>query len=333
MRQPQRLPEPEPEPEPEPAPDPVHDAPVKRTKVIVRGREMELTDEELLAHAQKALAADDYLGEAKNKLNEVNELLRTTKTRAQPASTPPHTPAPQAGEEDEQEVPTEAAPEHQGKPKSPLSRVVELLQFGDPDEAAAELDREIDTRATTRSHQALQRERLRNETVRSARVLQDFADQNPELANDGYASAAMEKRLFELQREDLVKLAKSFGKDESVVPTNPAQIAQYHLYYRTENHPVRDVPALLKQTKDDYIQWRGKGKSADEPAPKEGAPRVEVVVDRTARRTNIQQQPSRTVAPKPDAQAPAAPRDRSSVVQSMIAARAKPRGKVGIGVA
>lgn len=328
---PELLPKPakaaEPEPE-EPAEDdtPPADAPVKRTKVIVRGREMELSDEELLAHAQKSLAADDYLGEAKGKLDEVNALLRDTRTRAAPASTSPHTPAPQAGERTDQ--PTDTPAEHPAR--KPMSKVVELIQFGDPEEAAAELDRTIDERAAQRSGQALQRERLRNETVRSHRFLQEFATEHADLAQDEFASAAMEKRLFQLQREDLVKLAKSFGKDESVVPTSPQGIAQWHLYYRTEGHPVRDVPSLLRQTKDDFVTWRDKGKPAkEEPTPKQAAPRVEVVVDRSARRQAIPQQPTRTSSPKPDAVvAPPAQRDRSSIVQQMQRARAKTRGVV-----
>jgi hypothetical protein len=317
--------EPEPEPDPVVEDTPPADAPVKRTKVIVRGREMELSDEELLAHAQKSLAADDYLGEAKGKLDEVNQLLRDTRTRAAPGPTP-HTPAPQAGERTDQ--PTDTPVEHPAR--KPMSKVVELLQFGDPEEAAAELDRSIDERAAQRSSQALQRERLRNETTRSHRFLQEFATEHPDLAQDSYASAAMEKRLFELQREDLVKLAKSFGKDESVVPTSPAAIAQWHLYYRTEGHPVRDVPNLLKQTRDDFVSWRDKGKPAkEEPAPKPAAPRVEVVVDRSARRATIPQQPSRTVTPKPDAAVtPPAPRDRSAIVAQMQRQRAKNRGVV-----
>lgn len=313
------------EPEPEPVEDePAADAPAKRTKVIVRGKEMSLTDDELVAHAQKSLAADGYLDEARGKLDEVNELLRSTRTRADPASPQPHTPAPPAG--NPEAAPTDASAEHPGR--KPLSKVVELLQFGDPEEAAAELDRTIDERASTRSHQALQRERLRNETVRSHRFLQEFAGDHPDLAQDEFASAAMEKRLFQLQRDDLVKLAKSFGKDESVVPTNPAQIAQWHLYYRTENHPVRDVPTLLKQTRDDFLTWRGKGESKDEPAPKPAAARIEVTVDRSQRRTAIPQQPTRTSSPKPDAQVPQpVARSRSDIVREMSLKRGRNLGR------
>src|SRR5258708_7429612 len=55
--------------------------PVKR-KVVIRGKEMELTDEELVAAAQKSLAADDYLDEAKRKLREVDDLYRQSKTQS-----------------------------------------------------------------------------------------------------------------------------------------------------------------------------------------------------------------------------------------------------------
>jgi len=84
---------------------------------------------------------------------------------------------------------------------------------------------------------------------------------------------------------------------------------------------------LLKTARDDFMNWKGVKEQPADPA--RAAPRVEVTVDRQQRRTAIQQQPSRTVAPKPDAITQAAPpRDRSAIVQDMINARGRPRMKV-----
>jgi hypothetical protein len=332
-------PEPEHEPEPtteekateftsdEPEPEPVK--PAKR-KLKVRGAEVELTEDELLAAAQRGLAGDSYLDESRRKLDEVNDLLRTTKTRAEPASPSAVHPGAPAGTTAEPSPGADS--DGNTTQKSPLTKVVELLQFGDPEEAAQELDRHIDNRAAQRSQATLQRERLRNETTRSARFLKEFADQHPDLANDGFASAAMERRLFELQREDLVQLAQQFGKDDTAVPTSPAEIAKWHLYYRTEGHPVRDVPTLLKQSKDDFVKWKGTGKSNEPPTVK-AAPRIEVQVDRSQRRQAIPTQPSRTGTPRPDAQQPAnAPRDRSAIVREMQQKRGRNLGRPAAGM-
>lgn len=312
--------------DPEAPPVPRVEAPAKR-KVVVRGQTLELTDEEILAAAQKGLAGDDYFAEAKRKLDEVNVLLRDTKTRAAPSSpdaTHPGAPAP--GQTAEQPTPP-ADPAHPGLD---LSQVVEQIQFGDPAKAAELLAQAISTSAANSSQETLQNERLRNESARSQRFLKEFEGENPELADDPIANAAIERLLYDFQRDDLVKLMAASGVEESKVPTNPNQIAKWHLYYRTEGHPVRDVPTLLKEAAGKVKAW--KGTTADPPpapAPTPAPPRIEVAVDRSKNRASIPQQPSRTVAPRPDAVTqPAPPRDRSSVVQGVMAQRSKLRGRM-----
>lgn len=316
------------EPEPEPAPAP-------KRKLKVRGQDVELTEEEIIAAAQKGLAGENYLEESRRKLDEVNRLLNDTRSRVARGD-----PAEHPGERTAQ---PDATPADPAETHPPGKKLVEAIQYGDPDEAEQLIQQRIDEAAAKKADERLLAERLRNETNRSMRFLKEFRDQNPELSSDENASAVMERRLFDLQREDLVNLAKGQGIDEAQVPNNPAEIANWHRYYRSEGYQVRDVPALLKQTRDDFLAWRGKqvattpAKSDPSPQPTDAKPapaRVAVNVDRTQRRAVIQPQPSRSVAPKPDAEVAAStPRTREQVLASRFAEMKAVRGKPTVRIA
>ena len=296
--------------------------PAKR-KLIIRGKEVEVTDEEFLALAQKAAAADDYLDEAKRKLKEVDELVRQTRTQAGRDSQTNTQNGQNNPQNNGQEDPNAPGDEHH---VDPFEKVVETIQFGDLKEAARLL-REVSTNPVdTRkiAGEQLEQERMRNEAIRSQKILKEFEGQHPDLAKDQYALAAMRARLIELQTDDL----KGLGLDEAQIPKSGDEIANWHMWYRQKGHSVRDVDVLLKTARDDFMAWRGV-ETKQPAATKTGAPRVEVTVDRQQRRAAIQQQPSRTVAPKPDqVTQPTPQRDRSSIVQDMIAARGRPRQKV-----
>jgi hypothetical protein len=306
---------------------------VVKRQLKVRGQTIELSDEELVAAAQRGLAGDSYMDEARRTLDEVKALRSTT---AAPGSQQQNTPAATSGQPAEQPADTTGQDE---QPDPELVQVIEQVQFGDPAQAARALGDVINKRVSqasgVHSQAAVQNERIRNESERSARFLQEFEGQFPDLAQDEFASAAMEKHLYRLQREDLVKLARAYGKDESQVPTDPRKIANWHLWYRTQGHDVRDVPNLLKQARDNFIAWRGTAPSSAQPAPRTPAqpstPQPRVVVNREVRREAIPQQPTRTVTPRPDSQAnPPQPRDRAAIVRDMIAQRAKPRRIAGL---
>lgn len=302
------------------------DPPPAKVKIKVRGKELEVTQDELLAYAQKGAAGDDYLDEARKKLDEVNTLYRDTKSRATSAAQPGTHPAGHTSTETD----VDASPgdtsgdEHH---VDPFVKTAETVQLGTPEEAASELRKTVEDTATKAARDALERERLRDEVARSSRFLKDFQDANQDLAADSLAHAVIERKLYDLQVEDI----KALGIDDAKLPKTPTDIANWHLWYRANGYKVRNIPELLGTARDEFKKWKGVEPKAktDEPAPRKVEPRVEVTVDRSQRRAAIPQQPSRTVAPKSDArQAAAQPRDRSTVVQDMIAARAKPRGKV-----
>lgn len=338
------------QPEPEPAPDadadtdadtgdaaPAAAAPAaapQKVKIKVHGEEREVALDDLIAKAQIAYASDNILDAAKTRLKEIDDLLAVTRNQVPRADQPgQHQPDANATQAADADPGQDAAAQHQGDEQ--LRQLIETLQFGDPAEASRLLEDTIQQRAQAAVSPAveasLRNQRLRDEAARTAKVLTDFRAQNPELAEDKMASAAMEARVMDLQVEDL----KALGIDPSKIPTptgvvTPGDIATAHRFYRAEGFSVRSPATMLETAKNDVLQWMGKNEGkAPDPAPK-AEPRVDLTVDRTQRRQAIPQQPSRTGTPKPDAQQqrPAQARDRSDIVAGMIAARNKPRNRV-----
>lgn len=309
--------------EDDPLVEPTEEEPPQKRKLIIRGKELEVTEEELIALAQKAAAADDYLDEAKRKLKEVDELMKPLKAgrEGQTQTQTGQNNTQQTGQVDQ----TQTEDAHS---VDPFRKLVEAIQFGDLEDAAKQFQTVVSTRTSqedTRKIAAeqLEQERMRNEAIRSQKILKDFEGQHPDLAKDENALAVMRARLIQLQRDDL----KGLGLDEAQIPQAGDEIANWHMWYRQKGHSVRDVDVLLKTARDDFMSWKGVKEQPADPA--KAAPRVEVTVDRQQRRAAIQQQPSRTVAPKPDAiTQPTPQRDRSSIVQDMINERGRPRQKV-----
>jgi hypothetical protein len=102
-------------------------------KLKVRGQDVELTDEQILEAARKTLAADTYLDEAKALLKEAKEIRRgrTTQDRQ------PHDDLSAQDEELDLLDPPES-----DQPQEPTFQdVVRKIQYGDPEEAAADLER------------------------------------------------------------------------------------------------------------------------------------------------------------------------------------------------
>lgn len=316
------------------APPPVAQ-PTKR-KLLVRGQERELTEDEIIAAAQKSLAAEDYLGEAKETARAITEEARrfeATIAAARAAGTGKH-----PADSNDDAHPAEPVSdqtrdsEHPADPR--FVKVVEAIQFGEPAEAARQLTKLVNEEAARNSRDTVIRDKLADESVRSTRFLTEFKDKHPEIANDPRASAAIERDLYDLQVEDLRKIAPSLGLKDDQLPTSPAEIADWHKYYRAHGQPIRSASELLTTATDGFLEWKGVKKAASsppvaEPRDPKPAPRLAVNIDRAARLANVQQQPTRTVTPRPDASnQPPPQRDRSDVVRQMISARGKPRGRV-----
>lgn len=307
------------EEEPEPA------APPAKRKLKVRGQEVELTEDEVVAAAQKFLAADNYLDEAKSKMEEVNRLLAGARqTQPTARSDQPTTPqgarqnATQSADPDEDLAPAVA------DTPDPYVELAEKIQFGDSADAAKSLATLVTMEAGRQSEKALLDQRMRSDALQSQRIVQKFSEEHPELAKDEFASAAMEKHLYRLQVEDM---AKFWSPEE--IPQTPADVARWHQYCRAQGLEVRDVGTLLTTARDNFLAWKGTPATPQTSAASSGAPKIAVNVDRAARRAAVPLQPTRTVTARPDSvSAPPSTQTRSDIVKQMMNQRSKPRGQV-----
>lgn len=332
--QPELEPEPGPElaaePEPEPAAPP---APPKTFKLKVNGQERELSEEDLIAKAQIALASEGILDEVKALKRQYTELNQGV-TRTTPPNPNQVRQNPAQTTEQQDPIDGDPAPPNQ---EDRLTKLIEAIQFGaDPAETRALLqdtiaDMSKDT-ANTVVTQVLAQQRLKDEGARTAKVLQDFKEKHSDIANDPLADAVIQTKLYQLQVEDL----KALGVDPSQLQTpsgvvTPADVAMAHRWYRSEGFAVRAPQEMLETATADFLAWKGV-KPPPQPADPaaKAAPRVDISVDRTARRAAIPQQPSRAAAPRAAQEAAPQPRDRSSIVQDEIARRQTLRGVRGI---
>lgn len=304
-------------------------APEQKFKLNVNGQIRELTADQVVAEAQKALAAGDILNEAKELRNSLAQLRDQNLAPRQPV------PANQGHEQAQPEpIPAPADVANQDG----LQNLVEKIQFGDPKEAADLLRQTIWQAASQATAPAVQagliEGRLRDEGARTKQVLQDFRDQHPDLATDPIAGAAMERVILDLQLEDLGKIGVDPAKLRiDGLPTTPVDIANAHRWFRTEQgfSSLRSPETMLVEASNKVVAWRGvkPTEPAVDPAAPKGAPRVEISVNRADRRQTVQPQPQRTAAPqqRQPAQQPAQPRDRSDVVSAMQRRAATQRGR------
>lgn len=298
----------------------------QKIKVKVNGQEQELTQEEIIAAAQKSLAGDDYLGRAKKEAKDLIDSVRTEIQGLRTAAPPVQN---QSGDGTAQEGADGTTGTADENHVDPALAAIEKLQFGNPAEAASSLRQLINDagRAASKEELALQRRQL--EHTRSMSQLRQFTDANPDLARDEDVQAVMRVNIFKLQREDLIKA----GVDEKNIPTNPEQMATVHLDLRSLGADVRTVPQILATAKSNFEgKWRGgtqpsreaPGQQQQQQSAVPAKATVEVNVNRTQRREAITQQPTRTMSPRPDPR-PQERRDGSSVVQQMKASRQAPR--------
>lgn len=289
-------------------PAPQAQQPPQKRKIKVRGQEIELTDDEILERAAKVTAADSYLEEAR-------ELLRDAKTiKAERAGRDRQHPDEQSSTpDDEQEL---EPPQDQRRPVDTKS-VVEKIQFGDPEEAAQDLDELIERKAGERADNAQLKRVMDNDLAKSQKALKDFVAANPELDADRLSATAIENILYDIYREEILSLGQV---DADKIPKNPQELAYWHRFYRVNGHQVSDFAKAINTAKERFEAWRGKPATPQQPR-KAPTGRVEVNVDRSQRRAAIPNQPERAVAPRPAATQQQAPKSRSDVIAQMKKAR------------
>lgn len=282
---------------------------------VVRGKNITKSLDEWLQLATKVDAADSYLEEGRSLLEDAKTLKATR--AGQDAQHPER----QSGAQDDGQ-----GGDRQNDPQHPedLNGLVEQLQFGDPKEAARLLQeaiqREAGKIATKVSDEGHQARLFNNDLARSQKDLAAFKAANPDLDSDPIASIAIEKLMYEQYREDIVKLGVV---DESQIPSDPRELANWHRFYKVNGHPVRNTPDLLNTAKEKLVAWRG-GTSKPAPQRTQQPARVEVNVNRDTRRAAIPLQPTRAVAPRRDAVANPQTKTGSDVVKDMRRARGQP---------
>jgi len=299
---------PEPEPQPEPQP--------RKFKIKVRGGEREVTEEELVALAQKNEAADDYMNEAKTLLNEVKGIKRDLESRPSPTATPADD---RATPEDQ---PPDAGSQHQADPYQDMT---EALLYGDPEKGAAKFRDLITTVVPKIVSETVGRERLKTEHNRSKANVDKFRRENEELARDPMAVGAIEAKLIEHQLNDLVRMGIKADK----LPKDPVGIANLHLKFRSDPSTVglvRTTDELFDAAKSDFVKWKG-GTPPQAPANGNGAgatpkqTEIQVSVNRDDRRRIIPQQPSRTAVVRQAQPEAPPPKTRAQVIADMRKAR------------
>jgi hypothetical protein len=317
--EPQDAAPPETETQPESAP--------RMVKVKIRGVEKEITYDEAIAEAQKSLAGESYVDEGRSKIKELDDLIRQARTQiSAPRESQPPTPGGQPSTQ-----PTDQPTGDPQQPEDLIGKLIETMQFGDPNEARPMMENVISTMAKQIVQREMVEQRLKTEGARSNKVLKDFVEKHADLANDPKSEAVIQRTLYDMQLEDL----KAINVDLTKIPTpsgqlTPADVAVAHRYYRSEGYGVREPKEMLERAVEEFLEWKGvkpETPASDKPA----APRVEVSVDRTARRAAIPQQPSRSATPSRPTQVPASAdigERRASAVQMMMAKRGLPRGRV-----
>jgi hypothetical protein len=159
---------------------------------------------------------------------------------------------------------------------------------------------------------------VQNDLAKAQQDLQAFVAANPDLAADPIASNVIENSVYGIYREEI----KALGVDEAQIPQDPKQLADWHRLYRVHGHAVSKPADVLNKAKAKLDAWRGT--STPQPTPRKDPARVEVNVDRTERRKAIPQQPTRSVAPRPNAPPQVQENSRKSAVMEMRRARGQP---------
>lgn len=283
--------------------------PQRRSIGKVRGKEVFMSDEEILEAARKIKAGDSYLDDTRRLLEEAKEINRLARESGR---------QPPGGEHRAHEEELDPPLDDEGdQPLDPSTAdVVRAIQYGDPEDAARLLDRVVEKRANRASNDGAMQRSFDQDLARSKKQLAEFSKANPAIAADEISAMAIEKGMYDLYKEDILAL----GIDPDTIPKTPKELANWHRFYRVHGYEVRATKELLEASKDSFLKWRGGSRAANpnpQPSRRE-APRVRVNVQRDERRMAIPVQPQRGVVPRRDA--PPIPTG-SSVVANMRKAR------------
>jgi hypothetical protein len=281
-------------------------------KVKVHGREAWLPEAEVVAEAQKSLAAGNLLESAKEVLSGArNQTTDGGGQRTDPSSS--------------------LAPAEAGvRPASadPFLALAQTLQLEDAAAAGHRLKQTIESETARArqeaSHEAARQVRIENELAVSQKALAAFEQTHPELAADEFARDAVTTQVQREINADLqAAVAQGILKE---LPRSQDERNGLHTQLRAFGAPAaRAIGDLFAAAGMKYETWReGRPTPALQPqttAP--AAPRVELTTARQERRAQIPTQPTHGTAPPRAAPPPeqTTAQRRSAAVMAMRKAR------------
>lgn len=287
-------------------------APPKKVKLRVNHQDVEMDMDDVIAHAQKSMAADNILDSAKSKARELDDIIAQARNRVARPDPASH----QTGQDRSQQA--EPASQDQGNngeshtsDDDGFSQLVETMQFGDVRDAAPLLrdtiDRAVDRAADRKVTVKMQQNRMNDEAARTGVILEKFNTDHPELQKDRSAQAVMKQYVYETQVDDLAAIGVTMESLQASVghALSPGDIAQAHQFYRSEGYKLKKPEVMLEDAHDHMLGWRGTPKTKDATTPpvngrQNGSvpPRIAVNVDREERRQQITPAPNRTSPPQ-----------------------------------
>jgi hypothetical protein len=284
-------------------------------KVKVHGVEMHIPEDQVVAEAQKSLAAGNLLESAKDVL----ALSRGQMTDA--GGQRPDSPTSDI--------------RHPSSEPDPYIELAQSIQLEGAEAAGPKLRSAIESE-TAKARQEAAREaarqvRIENELAASQRALAAFEKAHPDLGSDEFARDAV---TTQVQREINADLQSAVTQGIlKELPRTQDERNGLHTQLRAFGAPVRAIGEIFEQAGNKYATWRGE-KPAPRPSPQPQpqpqpnpaatAPRVELTTARQERRAAIPTQPaSASVPPRPAAPLPeqTMAQRRSAAVMAMRRAR------------
>ena len=283
--------------------------PPRLVKVKVHGREAWLPEGEVIAEAQKSLAAGNLLETAKEVLSGARDQM--TDDGGQPT-----------------EQSTDPSSALSPPPSDPYLALAQTLQLEDAAAAGTRLKQTIASE-TAKARQEAAREaarqvRIENELAASQRALAAFEQAHPDLTADEFARDAVTTQVQREINADLqAALTQGILKE---LPRSQDERNGLHTQLRAFGAPVRAIGDIFDAAGTKYASWRG-GKPAPVAQPQTTAAppasRVELTTARQERRAHIVTQPTNGTAPPRAAPAPelTMAQRRSAAVMAMRKAR------------
>jgi hypothetical protein len=305
-----------------PSSDLRHPSPDSRlVKVKVHGREAWLPEDQVIAEAQKSLAAGNLLESAKEVLSGARGQMSDVRDRMSESGDPTF----------DLRHPT----------SDPYVALAHTLQLEGPEAAGSKLRQAIESETARARAEAARHVRVENELAVSQRAMQAFEATHPELAADEFARDALTTQVHREINAD-IKAAVDQGILTEVPKTQDERNA-LHTQLRAFAAPVaRPIGNIFDAAGTKYATWRGGEKptprpapppnsqvgnrNAENPASAAAAPRVELSPDRAQRRAHIPAQPTNgTVPPRP---APPPEQTTAGRRSAAIMAMRKARGQI-----